>query len=278
MLSKFESDYETNEQIITVLLKDKCNGAIVFEKEYLKPSVTFVAAIYEGTDEVVKEDGRIEWLIKKENRSAGFGHDFKQYGIYKLLVRKSIQKELSPMQMPVMNNRYMLVKVIEENVEEENLLSIKEYLSKPVIIESEFGDFVLNRSMSWFESKVYLDDSTLNVYLETDKDNDDTANNAIETFISIANNFNEFDMKNKEAAANFLLEFANDWLADYDSENKPEEITKQMFMDAIEISEVTISPDGSMTVYYDDGNLFWGHVIEMYIESDGSCSDAHIAG
>lgn len=278
MLAKFENEYEKNEQVITVLLKDKCTGAVVIEKNYIKPSVTFVAAIYGDTNDVIKEEGRIEWLLKEEPGRKGFGYDFKQYGIYKLLVRKCIKKELSPLQMPVMNNRYMLVQIIEENVDDKQLEAIKEYLSRPVIIESEFGCFELDRAMSIFEAEVCLGNSDVTVFLEPDEDDGDTANNALAHYISIAKNFEDFDRKYKDAASDFLLELANEWLADDDSEDKPKEITKQMFIDAIEISEITLAPDGSMTLYYYDGDMFWGHIIEMYIETDGSCSDAHIAG
>lgn len=51
-----------------------------------------------------------------------------------------------------------------------------------------------------------------------------------------------------------------------------------MFIDSIEISEMTVSPDGSITLYYDDGDMFWGHAIEISVEPDGTVSDANIAG
>lgn len=278
MFSIFESDYETEEQVITVLLKDKCNGGIVLEKEYIKPSVTFVAAINSGSDEMIKKEGRIEWLLKKKSGEVGFGYDFKQYGIYKLLVRKCIQKQSDSMLRAEMNNRYMLVKVLEEDVKNQKLEELKEYLSRPVMIDTEFATFELDRTMAWFEATTNLGGFEVTVYLETDEDNEETANNALAKFKSIASEFEIFDKKTKEASADFLLELANDWLEDDDREDKPEEITKEMFIDAINISEISIAPDGSMTLYYNDGDMFWGHVITMDIETDGSCSDAYIQG
>ena len=278
MFSIFESDYETEEQVITVLLKDKCNGGIVLEKEYIKPSVTFVAAINSGSDEMIKKEGRIEWLLKKKAGEVGFGYDFKQYGIYKLLVRKCIQKQPDSMLRAEMNNRYMLVKVLEEDVKNQKLEELKEHLSRPVMIDTEFATFKLDRTMAWFEATANLGGFEVTVYLETDEDNEETANNALAKFKSIASEFEIFDKKNKEASADFLLELANDWLEDDDREDKPEEITKEMFIDAINISEISIAPAGSMTLYYSDGDMFWGHVITMDIETDGSCSDAYIQG
>lgn len=41
---------------------------------------------------------------------------FEKYGIYKVLVRKSIPIELDKYQSEIWNNRFMLVKVLEKDV------------------------------------------------------------------------------------------------------------------------------------------------------------------
>ena len=274
---EFESGYETEEQEIVVLLKEACNGAGV-RGNWLIPSVTFVACIYDDNENVVKEEGRIEWLIKEEDGRQGWGYDFKQYGIYRLRVRKCIPMQLSPMHMAVMDNRYMLVSVLEEDVENDELNEMKEYLMLPVVINTPYGDFELDRSMEWFSVETKLAGHEVSISLETDEDSDETAEGALKTFNIIASDFEGFDVKCKEYSAEELLELANDWLADDDSEDKPDEITKEMFIERMEISELTISPDGCITAYYDDGDLFWGHSIEVEIESDGSCSSADIVG
>ncbi|WP_363251990.1 DUF2262 domain-containing protein [Ruminococcus sp.] len=33
-----------------------------------------------------------------------------------------------------------------------------------------------------------------------------------------------------------------------------------------------------MTLYYNDGDMFWGHSIEISVDADGTVSDANIAG
>ncbi len=278
MLAEFEAGYEKEEKEIVVLLKDQCKGASVFEKKWLIPSVNFIASIDETTGEMLKEEGRIEWIIENDPSRKGWGYDFKQYGIYRLLVRKCVQKELSPYQSAFMNNRYMLVKILEQNVSDDKLEEYKEYLSKPVVIETKYGDFELDRSLSWFSAdNIELSGFEVSVSLETDEDNGDFADGALQTFLKTAENFVEFDKKIKEAAAKYLLDLANDWLADND-EAEVDEITKDMFIDSIEISEMTVSPDGSITLYYDDGDMFWGHAIEISVEPDGTVSDANIAG
>lgn len=72
--------------------------------------------------------------------------------------------------------------------------------------------------------------------------------------------------KNREFAAKELLDLANDWLEDNEDEDKPDKITKEMFIDNIKMSELCISPDGSITLFYDDGDMFWGHTIQIIID------------
>lgn len=52
----------------------------------------------------------------------------------------------------------------------------------------------------------------------------------------------------------------------------------QKIIESISINEMTVSPEGFVTLYYDDGDMFWGHSIEIDVEADGTVSDADIAG
>ena len=49
-------------------------------------------------------------------------------------------------------------------------------------------------------------------------------------------------------------------------------------MDRMELDDICVNSDGSITLYYDDGDMFWGHAIEVDVEDDGTYSDANIAG
>ena len=80
----------------------------------------------------------------------------------------------------------------------------------------------------------------------------------------------------KDYAARNLLDSANEWLESKEGEH--ELITEEKFIEAMEISEMTVSPDGSMTMYYSDGDMFWGHSIEISVDEDGTISDVGIAG
>ena len=275
MLKDFESGFVTEETEITVLLKDSSNGAAVLG-DWLRPSVNFLASIDNDTGEMIKEEGRLEWMIKKDPDRKGWGYDFEQYGIYKLLVRKCIPRKLESFESATLNNCYMIVKVLEENVQNDKLLEYKEYLSKPVEIDTPNGKFVLDRSMSWFEGEIELNGLDFTAFLETDEDNGETAELALKVFLKTAENFEDFDRKNKEFAADNLLDLAHEWQESDEGENEP--LTREQFIEAIGVSEWTVTPYGNMTLYYYDGDIFWGHAIEINIDEDGTIEDADIAG
>ena len=147
----FEKEFETEEYEMLILVQASCKGAAII-KDMLKPSIDFLASIDLRTGQFFHEKGRIEWLIKNDNKRNGWGYDFEQFGIYRVVVRKCIPQKLQPYQLHYMNNRYMLIRVLEENASNEKLEALKEHYSKPISTENELGTFVLEREFSWFEA------------------------------------------------------------------------------------------------------------------------------
>lgn len=274
----FEKEFVEEEQELIVLLKENCMGAAVYDDSWLRPSVSFTASVNCKTGELAKVEGVLQWLIKDDDKRKNWGYDFEQYGIYRVLVRKCTALELNEYQSEKYNNRYMLVKLLEENVHNDELKSLQGYYLIPVTIENELGLFTLNRQYSWFECNIDWNGAKLSVSVNTDVDNDETADKAMRTLLKCAKDKLNFDNKNREYAAQELLELANDWLADDDSEDKPDEITKEMFKDKMKMSEMTVNSDGSITLYYNDGDMFWGHAIEIDIDEDGVYESADIVG
>lgn len=278
-MEKFENEFETEEKEIIVLLKDSCNGALVFDKKWLIPSVNFLASIDNNTGKVVSEEGLLEWIIENNPHRKGWGYDFKQFGIYRLLVRKCFPKALAPYQSALMNNRYLLVKILEEDVQNEKLIELQMRLLKPVKIDTPYGKLELDRAMSWFVAEIECCGHIFTAFLETDEENGEKADSAYKVFLKTLNGFEEFDKKMKDYAAQNLLDSANEWLESEEGrEDEHEPITKEKFIENIEISEIAVSPDGSMTLYYSDGDMFWGHSIDISVDEDGTISDVGISG
>ena len=65
---------------------------------------------------------------------------------------------------------------------------------------------------------------------------------------------------------------------DASDEIDSEEITKEIFMKRMEMSEIMVNSDGSLSLLYNDDDMFWGHVIEIDVDSSGKIISAYIAG
>lgn len=268
----FEKDFETEEYEMLILVQSSCKGAVNI-KDMLKPFVDFLASIDLRTGQFSHEKGRLEWLIKNDNNRQGWGYEFKQLGIYRVTVRKCIPQD----QTPYMNNRYMLINVLEENASNEKLEALKAYYAKPITIENELGSFALDREFSWFEGSINWNGVDANAYLETDEEDGDTAKQAMKVLKRVVDNIVENDIKYREFAAEELTELANGWM-DASDEIDSEEITKEIFMKRMEMSEIMVSSNGSLSLFYNDDDMFWGHVIEIEVDSSGEIINAHIAG
>ncbi len=272
----FEKEFETEEYEMLILVQASCGGAVCI-KDMLKPSVDFLASIDLRTGQLFHEKGRVEWLIKEDNKRKGWGYEFEQFGIYRIAVRKCIPQKLQPYQLQYMNNRYMLISVLEENASNEKLEALKEHYAKPISMKNELGSFVLDREFSWFQGIVNWNGAEANVYLKTDEEDGDTAEQAMKVLKRIVDNLLDNDTKYREFAAQELTELANEWMNE-SNEVDAEEITQEIFAKRMEISEITVNPDGSLSLLYHDDDMFWGHVIEIEVESNGEIISANIAG
>lgn len=231
----FEKEFETEEYEMLILVQASCKGAAII-KDMLKPSVDFLASIDLRTGQFFHEKGRIEWLIKNDNKRNGWGYEFEQFGIYRVVVRKCIPQKLQPYQLHYMNNRYMLIRVLEENASNEKLEALKEHYSKPISTENELGTFVLEREFSWFEGSINWNGVEANVYLKTDEEDGDTAEQAMKVLKELVDNIVDNDNKYRAFAAQELTELANEWLEDSD-EIDTEKITRELFKNVWKLAQ-----------------------------------------
>ncbi len=71
-----------------------------------------------------------------------------------------------------------------------------------------------------------------------------------------------------------LLPLKNEsWL---DEDEKP--ITPEQFRSRMSLESLVFYPDGDVTFYHRDGDLFWGHCIQIGMNNRGDFHDADIPG
>ena len=75
-----------------------------------------------------------------------------------------------------------------------------------------------------------------------------------------------WDKSLRTFAAKELTRLANDWLADDDQTDRDSEkdpLTEEEFAQRILLTEFSVSPSGRFTAWYEDDDMFWGHVITV---------------
>lgn len=78
----------------------------------------------------------------------------------------------------------------------------------------------------------------------------------------------------KSIACDALLKTKNQsWI----DENE-EEVTSDEFMENLELSSLNMEQDGSLTFYFRDGDMFWGHYVEVSIQENGAYTNANLVG
>lgn len=287
---KLEQNYEQEIMDILVLLGDMGGGAGGVTKGIWKPSVDMLAYIDLSTQELIKCKGTISWLAEEKDRN-GWIYHLENNKIYHLKVRKRKQKKQN-----VKNQDFLLVEVVKRDITHSDLNKILEEYKTPMLIEDELcGTFSIERKYGWFSGTTDWPGHECLTMLIYDKEHmeegKETAEHALHTLHILYKDRKGWDEKFRKFAAEQLTELANDWLADredFDEDNEYDEndennndenlITKETFAERIWIGEIVIFPNGDYEVYYNDDDMFWGHVIIVGGNIETGIEDALIAG
>ena len=142
-------------------------------------------------------------------------------------------------------------------------------MKTPKYLHTDKGDFLLNREYQYYTARI--DDYAFT--LDVDEGSDESCTVALAAFNKI-NNFKAFEQRISTYISEKLLDLANDWLDNDDQDP----ITSDVFAKRIMMGELAFRNDGTIEVYYDDDDIFWGHCIIVHIDADGNPIDADIAG
>ena len=265
-LALFANRY-SDEDIEITILTSSISASCSKSKEvfFWAASQTFLAYVDTQTGELKKGEGRIEWPLSEEQHAnrASWAGLFKTEHIYRLKVRSLLNKTVPEGVRPSFSNRFMLIKIIEENSKNSTLREFLEEYKKPVFLTDEaMGSFTLNKQLRFFEGKIEWCEETVAAYLDVETDDEKTWKNSIRTLRTLFDAQASYDEQFRTFAAEQLTEKANEWNG---AEEEPaEEISEEIFADRITVSSLSVSQSGDFIVYYNDDDLFWGHVIAVF--------------
>lgn len=155
--------------------------------------------------------------------------------------------------------QFLMTELPQPEIDPE-MKAILEEQKKPVSIwVPELGTFTLNRLVNWFEAEV----EWLGQPARLDIDREEDWDACVEQAKALMADQKSWDEKVRSFAADQLLEQANDWAQDAAEGEEPEEITREQFMERLELDAVQISADGRFEFWFNDGDLFWGHAIHV---------------
>lgn len=283
-IKEYEKEFQ-NEEIELLVLIQKDIGAASVHDDYLLPSANILASIDLESGNLSNDPGLLEWMIKKDSKRSNWGFDLKGMTIYRVRVRRRIDRADRKNWFPKMSNRYLLLEILESDVQNDRLDEIRKEYQKPVTIgDDRIGYFTLNRDYEWFEGEINWLGKNCDVRLELDENATDTADNSLNVLRKLIDDLEELSIKYSRFAAEKLVDLANEWQDEYDEEDDDENaentvsITKEDFVKRIEISEISIEANGDLEITYLDDDMFFGHWIVVYANISGELKDADIEG
>jgi hypothetical protein len=131
-------------------------------------------------------------------------------------------------------------------------------LQKPVIHQDpQFGQFTLNRRVDWYTAETEWNGVV--VALNLTLDDSGTIDVAVQAARVLWKNQKQWAKRIEDYGVQELLPLKNEsWLDEGEAELTADEFKARMVLES-----VTVEPDGSFDFWHNDGDLFWGHSIQI---------------
>jgi hypothetical protein len=144
---------------------------------------------------------------------------------------------------------------------------------KPIVVAHPLlGQLTFDRGQNSFQTKLILAGEPIEVAIDADGEAPDPA--VLATAERFWNNQADWDHRLREFAAARLIELKNDtWL-----QEDEEPLTEAEFIKKLTANSMGFDPPDGFTIYYNDGDIFWGHAIEIRGTLSNGPQSADIAG
>lgn len=153
------------------------------------------------------------------------------------------------------------------------LSAVVEELQKPVVVKSQrFGLLTLDRSIGWFTGETEWNGRSVRITCHADMNQDITQTLAVAE--RLWNDQQVWKQRVDDYAVLELLPIKNDnWLNDDESP-----LNEDLFKSRMTLESISIHPDGNFDFWHDDGDLFWGHSIQISGSLTDGLTNADIPG
>jgi uncharacterized protein (TIGR03067 family) len=148
----------------------------------------------------------------------------------------------------------------------------KEPSGTPPLVDDLLGTLEWDDNLNWYHGKVRVAYAWFDLSLNPDEGTD--ASNALSRAKQIVEDFERYRRMTADYAVDGLLELKNNtWL-----EEGEEALSANEFRARMKLEAITVEADGAVTFWHHDGDLFWGHSIQVCIDGNDECTSTDIPG
>lgn len=146
-------------------------------------------------------------------------------------------------------------------------------LASAALIETpDFGVFEFDRELDWYSAKVRWGDRDIDLYLDATDPTELEA--ALITARELWSDAEGWTRKVGDFAVQELLQLKNEsWL---DGDEDP--VSASEFLESMILESITVNSEGGIEFLHDDGDLFWGHAIQVWGNVETGLEGADIPG
>jgi hypothetical protein len=142
----------------------------------------------------------------------------------------------------------------------------------PALDDATLGRLVWDDNLNWYSGKFRCGELSVDVSLH--RDDTGSVDAALARARDVVRSIHKYVQLAKTYAAEWLLDLKNDnWL---DEDEEP--LTPAAFMQRMSLESIVFGSGGKITFYHHDGDLFWGHCIQICIDAKDNCLGADIPG
>lgn len=253
--------YVPEEEEKLVLIQTNISAGRSYMDNYWEAQTYALAMADAETGEVVSGRCYLSWPLTDKEREIGeYFNRFAKGNIYRINVRRWRGDELS-------EPRWYVTQVLEASVRCPALEKLWADYTKPIVIDDEvLGTLTLDREMSYFNGICKWMGKDIKISLDVDAEKPSSWTRAKNVMKKLLADQNTWDKALRGLAARKLTALANEWLADNEQtarDPEQEPITEEEFARRIFLTEFTVSPGGRFTAWYEDDDMFWGHVVTV---------------
>lgn len=265
----FAALYHDEAREITILSGEDCEGAGRAGKALIWSANCDIIAYKDG-DQLHHEEGSVSWPANDAELESDDRPRFCDLTLYRLRV---CPHKIAP-------HYFRLLDILAADITDHELETIRSAYQQAITWqEAPFAPFVLNKKFNTYNGEGEWLGHTIRLALDSDDEQERPTAAAIATLHRLYAAPQDWHDRFTAHAARELIEIARDWQEDGEGEIDDEaRLSEADFARRIRLEEISIDEDGGFTAWFNDDNIFWGHVIMVSINADGGYEDAEFAG